>query len=93
MLSESTARLVDKVTKLGEVEAAHIKGSADRVPARRLLGVVLVRAGLCRRRTDMARQRGFDVFSTYCESPHERCSVSRCRAPTPKCHAHIGSRR
>jgi adenylate cyclase len=39
MLSESTARLVEGSTVLGEPQMVHIKGSDKPVPARRLLGV------------------------------------------------------
>ncbi len=39
MLSESTARLVENVVKLGEPERVHIKGADEPVPARRLLAV------------------------------------------------------
>jgi adenylate cyclase len=39
MLSESTARLVENSTVLGETEMVHIKGSTDSVGARRLVAV------------------------------------------------------
>jgi adenylate cyclase len=39
MLSGSTARLVDSVALLGELEMVHIKGADEAVPARRLLGM------------------------------------------------------
>ena len=39
MLSASTARLVDGVANLGELELVRIKGAAEPVPARRLLGM------------------------------------------------------
>jgi hypothetical protein len=39
MLSESTARLVESATELGEPELVHIKGSDTPVAARRLFGV------------------------------------------------------
>jgi class 3 adenylate cyclase len=39
MVSDSTARLVDTSALLGETEQVHIKGAADPVPARRLLGM------------------------------------------------------
>jgi adenylate cyclase len=39
MISESTARLVADAAVLGELELVRIKGAADMVPARRLLGV------------------------------------------------------
>jgi adenylate cyclase len=48
MISESTARLVDNVTMLGETELVHIKGADDPVPARLLLGIA------AQRRTDRA---------------------------------------
>jgi adenylate cyclase len=41
MVSESTARLVRDVAVLGEPEAVHIKGSDERVPARRLLSMAV----------------------------------------------------
>jgi adenylate cyclase len=39
MLSESTARLVEDATILGEPELVHIKGADTPVPAKRLLGI------------------------------------------------------
>ena len=48
MVSESTARLVESNTILGELELVHIKGAHLPVPARRLLGVATGR------RTDRA---------------------------------------
>ena len=39
MLSASTARLVESVALLGDLEIVQIKGAADGVPARRLLGM------------------------------------------------------
>ena len=39
MLSESSARLVERAAVLGEPEMVHIKGAVNPVPARRLLGV------------------------------------------------------
>ncbi|GFG54072.1 cyclase [Mycolicibacterium agri] len=39
MLSESTARLVEPTAELSEPELVHIKGSADPVPARRLMSM------------------------------------------------------
>ena len=39
MLSESTARLVENTTVLGEPEMVPIKGAADPVPARRLIAL------------------------------------------------------
>ncbi|MFZ0835731.1 MAG: adenylate/guanylate cyclase domain-containing protein, partial [Mycobacterium sp.] len=39
MLSDSTARLVQAAASLGEPEMVHVKGAAEPVPARRLLGV------------------------------------------------------
>ena len=39
MLSESTARLVERSAVLGEPEMVHVKGSERPVPARRLLGM------------------------------------------------------
>ena len=40
MLSASTARLVEGAASLGEFELVQIKGAEERVPARRLLGMV-----------------------------------------------------
>src|ERR1700752_2412289 len=40
MVSQSTARLVEGLVELGELEQVHIKGAADTVPARRLLAGV-----------------------------------------------------
>ena len=37
MLGESTARLVENTVELGEPELVHVKGTAEAVPARRLL--------------------------------------------------------
>jgi class 3 adenylate cyclase len=45
MLSASTARLVDGAALLGEPEMVRIKGAADAVPARRLLGMAGQRTG------------------------------------------------
>lgn len=39
MISESTARLVDTVTMLGDTELVQIKGASTPVPARRLFGI------------------------------------------------------
>ncbi|MBE1549737.1 class 3 adenylate cyclase [Mycobacterium sp. OAS707] len=39
MVSESTARLVENATMLGDPELVHIKGGHEPVPARRLLGI------------------------------------------------------
>jgi adenylate cyclase len=39
MLSASTARLVEAAASLGEIESIRIKGAAEPVPARRLLGM------------------------------------------------------
>ena len=39
MLSESTARLVEHIAVLGEPEQAHIKGSDEPVPVRRLVAI------------------------------------------------------
>jgi adenylate cyclase len=39
MLSESTARLVESATQLGEPQLVHIKGSPQTVPARELLAI------------------------------------------------------
>ncbi|PEG38199.1 cyclase [Mycolicibacterium agri] len=116
MLSESTARLVELSTELGEPEAVRIKGSAEPVVARQLLAVksghalsdrrlspLVGRASEMRALADlmekaisgqgavvgvvgppgigksrlageasrMAKNRGIDVFQTYCES-HSR---------------------
>jgi hypothetical protein len=40
MVSESTARLVEKGTMLGDPELVHIKGAHDPISARRLLAMV-----------------------------------------------------
>jgi class 3 adenylate cyclase len=113
MLSESSARLVERAAVLGEPEMVHIKGAANPVPARRLLGVasqpretgrfdttlvgrqwemntitgMLDRVGagqgcavcvsgaagigksrLVHEAAAIARDRGVEVFSTFCES-------------------------
>jgi adenylate cyclase len=114
MLSESTARLVENVTTLGEPELVHIKGFEKPVPARRLvaavadggqnnarqdptlvgrtwelntiasllneaaggagcvIGVVgppgIGKSRVVRETAGLARSRGVDVFTTYCES-------------------------
>ena len=112
MVSESTARLVENRSILGERELLHIKGADDPVPARRLLamatgrrvhraepsfvgrhweldaltsildrsitgnGSVVGIAGpvgigksrIVREISSLARDRGVDVFATYCES-------------------------
>jgi class 3 adenylate cyclase len=112
MLSASTARLVERVAALGELELVRIKGADEPVPARRLLGMsqgrpvsraesnlvgrrwemsavegLLDRAvggdgavvgvvgppgigksRLVREVAAMARQRGMEAFSAYCES-------------------------
>src|SRR3984885_12551402 len=49
MLSESTARLVEHSTVLGAPEWVKIKGAAQPLPARRLLGAVAERVGIGRR--------------------------------------------
>lgn len=49
MLSESTARLVEHHTVLGAPESVYVKGAAEPVAARRLLGAVAERAGIGRR--------------------------------------------
>ncbi len=46
MLSDSTARLVEDAAVLSDREMVHIKGAADPVPARRLLGVAAQRTGV-----------------------------------------------
>ncbi|HZU47397.1 MAG TPA: adenylate/guanylate cyclase domain-containing protein, partial [Mycobacterium sp.] len=43
MLSESTARLVENATVLGEPQSVRIKGAADPVPARSLVGLAALR--------------------------------------------------
>ena len=113
MLSESSARLVERAAVLGEPEMVHIKGADNPVPARRLLGVasqpgetgrfdttlvgrqwemntitgMLDRVGagqgcvvcvggaagigksrLVHETAAIARGRGVEVFSTFCES-------------------------
>jgi class 3 adenylate cyclase len=113
MLSASTARLVEGAAVLGEPEMVHIKGAADAVSARRLLGVASQPGGIGRFETTLvgrqwemntvtaildrsigghggvvcvggaagigksrlvhetaaiARSRGVEVFSTFCES-------------------------
>ncbi len=45
MLGESTARLVEDTSVLGEPQLVHIKGAADAVPSRRLLSVAAQPAG------------------------------------------------
>ena len=45
MLSESTARLVEDTSVLGEPQLVHIKGAADAVPSRQLLSVAAQPAG------------------------------------------------
>jgi adenylate cyclase len=113
MLSESSARLVERAAVLGEPEMVHIKGAENPVRARRLLGVasqpgeigrfettlvgrqwemnaitgMLDRLGagqgsvvcvggaagigksrLVHETVEIARGRGVEVFSTFCES-------------------------
>jgi class 3 adenylate cyclase len=113
MLSESTTRLVEAATSLGELQMVHIKGSADAVPAHPLLAVAMqggrtgrantafvgrkwelnTVAGVLDRSIEgqgcvvgvagpagigksrlvheaaaIARRRGVEVFSTFCES-------------------------
>ncbi|MCV7382069.1 cyclase [Mycobacterium alsense] len=111
MLSEPTARLVEGAVLLAEPELVRIKGFADPVPARRLLGVTAQRTGvseaalvgrdwelttlatmldraaagrgcvvnvvgpagigktrLVSEATRLAKSRGIEVFSTFCES-------------------------
>ena len=64
MLSASTARLVDGVASLGELELVRIKGAKEPVPARRLLGMEERRAtgravsNLVGRRWEMAAVEG-----------------------------------
>jgi class 3 adenylate cyclase len=113
MLSDSTAKLVERPAVLGEPEMVRIKGAEDAVPARRLLGIAAQReriapsestlvgrqweltalaamldraigggglvvsvvgapgigkTRLAREATRLAKSRGVDVFSTFCES-------------------------
>jgi len=113
MLSESSARLVERAAVLGEPELVQIKGAKDPVPARRLLEVTAQAPGIGRFETTLvgrqwevnnltglldrsmgghgcvvsvagpagigksrlvhetaaiARRRGVEVFSTFCES-------------------------
>jgi hypothetical protein len=111
MLSESTARLVEGAAVLGDPQLVQIKGAADAVPARRLVGVAAHRTGvsvstlvgrewelttlaamldrstsgrgsvvavvgppgigktrLAREAVQLAKSRGVEVFSTFCES-------------------------
>lgn len=112
MLSVSTARLVENVATVGELESVHIKGADQPVAARRLLamnqgrrarrsesqlvgrrwemtavegllaraidgqGAVIGVSGpagigksrLVRELAEMARERGVDLFTTFCES-------------------------
>ncbi len=113
MLSASTARLVEGAVVFGEPEMVRIKGAADAVPARRLLGMAaqrertgpaestlvgrerelttlaamldrsIVECGLvvgvvgvpgigktrlAREAVRLAKDRGVEVFSTFCES-------------------------
>jgi class 3 adenylate cyclase len=113
MLSASTARLVEGAARLGELELVRIKGAAEPVPVRRLLGMgdghravggaesnlvgrgweMAAVEGLLERAIDghgavvgvvgspgigksrlvrevaaMARRRGVEVFTTFCES-------------------------
>jgi adenylate cyclase len=49
MLSESTARLVEHVTVVGELEHVQIRGDDDPVPARRLLAAAAERRRIGRR--------------------------------------------
>src|SRR5271163_1327100 len=49
MLSESTARLVEHATVLGEPEWVHVKGAEEPLPARRLLGAAPERGQIGRR--------------------------------------------
>jgi adenylate cyclase len=49
MLGESTARLVEHATVLGEPEWVHVKGAEEQLPARRLLGAAPERRRIGRR--------------------------------------------
>jgi len=49
MLSESTARLVERLTVLGAPELVNVKGAAEPLPARRLLRAAAERVGFGRR--------------------------------------------
>ena len=111
MISDSTARLVEGVAALGEPQLMRIKGAAEAVPARRLLGVTTQPTGsshsklvgrdwelttlaamldrssagrgsvvtvvgppgigktrLTAEAVQLAKNRGVEVFSTFCES-------------------------
>ncbi|MDT5145830.1 MAG: adenylate cyclase, partial [Mycobacterium sp.] len=113
MLSQSTVRLVERVTTLGEPEMVQLKGADQPVPARQLLAAVgdggrnrrqdptlvgrtwelntigslldeavgdagciisvvgppgIGKSRIVRETAALARSRGVDVFSTYCES-------------------------
>jgi adenylate cyclase len=49
MLSESTARLVERTAVLGSLEWVHVKGAEEPLPARRLLGAAVDRNAIARR--------------------------------------------
>ncbi|HYY00515.1 MAG TPA: adenylate/guanylate cyclase domain-containing protein [Mycobacterium sp.] len=57
MLSESTARLVEDVTTVGEREFVNIKGIPEQVAARRLLGIVTEHRGRGNQSTLVGRNR------------------------------------
>jgi adenylate cyclase len=57
MLSASTARLVEGAASLGALESVQIKGAADPVPARRLLGMADEHRGLGRAESNLVGRR------------------------------------
>src|SRR5690242_15926084 len=67
MLSESTARLVEDATVLGEPELVHIKDVTEGVPARRLLGIATERRRSGSQSTLVGRDRELRVLDGILE--------------------------
>jgi class 3 adenylate cyclase len=64
MITDSTARLVDKTAMLGEPELVHIKGAGEPVLARRLLGMAIGRRSNRAQTSFVGREREMSTLSS-----------------------------